>query len=91
MENDAAPTSLEDRFKARIEALADRPPKYKYHQLKKNHETIEKALANGWKIADFVAALNDDDFEITVPTFKLYLHRMRKEAGMVKPRNRKGR
>ena len=76
-----------DQFARKLSDLAERPPGYKYRQLKLNHDSIERALNNGWKIADYVAALNKEtDMKISVPTFKLYLHRMRKNAGMVKPR-----
>ena len=57
-----------DQFARKLSDLAERPPGYKYRQLKLNHDSIERALNNGWKIADYVAALNKEtDMKISVP------------------------
>jgi hypothetical protein len=46
----------------------------------RNHlEIIEKALTEGAKIADVCELLHKNEVNITLPTLRLYLHRLRKK------------
>jgi hypothetical protein len=46
----------------------------------RNHlELIEKALTEGAKIADICELLHKNEVNITLPTLRLYLHRLRRK------------
>lgn len=50
---------------------------------------VQSAIAHGVPLAVILAELNQDGFEITLPTLKSMLQRVRKEKGLTTPQNKK--
>lgn len=82
--------TLKDRLESHyVVPVAQSKKLTKTARFRLHFNDVQSAIAHGVPLTVILAELNQDGFEITLPTLKSMLQRVRKENGLTTPQNKK--